>query len=146
MLDDQRSQMTVKVKQTGCLCSNVFEDIVDKAVQIVESLVEKAGLKEKCVRRSKKPMTVKVKHTGCLCSNTFEDIVDEAVQNSSSTMPKKAERSMQKSLSICILNSVSVPKLPITDHLHNQGKPAFLKWKEPKNLHMEHDNFCAKIK
>jgi len=38
-----------------------------------------------------------------------------------------------------------VPKLPKTDHLHNQGKPAFPKWKELKNLRMRHDYFCAKI-
>ena len=39
-----------------------------------------------------------------------------------------------------------MPKLPTVDHLHNQGKPAFPKWKEPKKMRMRGYYFRAKIK
>ena len=39
-----------------------------------------------------------------------------------------------------------VPKLPTMDHLHNQGKPAFPKWKEPKNPRLKHNKFRGATK
>ena len=39
-----------------------------------------------------------------------------------------------------------VPKLPTMGHLHNQGKPAFPKWKEPKNPHLKHNKFRGPTK